>query len=189
MADNDEGEVDSEDPSSEDGQQTTQVTPGAVGAVGEARRSKNVRFADQREMEDVPIGSSSPIQGQGQGGAGWADEEVAVDADPPSSGQPQGHSVDIAIDEASTPEERPPFSREEPTPPAGGSPKQVPEPKESGRPGSPQEQLDVNVYASADEQHDADDGDDEDDQIYEARQVGGYPPGGAAQRRGAVDRQ
>lgn len=71
----------------------------------------------------------------------------------------------------------------------------MPEPKESGRTGSPQEQLDVNVYASddgvqydtrqdADEQHDADDGDDEeDDHIYEARQVGGYPAGAATQTR------
>lgn len=75
MADNDEGEADSEAPSSEDDNQGAQISSSAVGAVGEARRSKNVRFADQRENSNNSVDATSPIQGQGQGD-GWQDGEV-----------------------------------------------------------------------------------------------------------------
>lgn len=42
-----------------------------------------------------------------------------------------GESVQIQIDEPDSPAERPGASRAEPAPQDGGSPKQVPEPKES----------------------------------------------------------
>jgi hypothetical protein len=61
MADNDEAEADSEAPSSEDDTQGAQISSSAVGAVGEARRSKNVRFADQRENSSVD--PQTPMQG------------------------------------------------------------------------------------------------------------------------------
>ena len=70
MADNDDGEADSEAPSSEDDNQGAQISSAAGGAVGEPRRPKNVRFADQRESSNNSVDAASPIQGQGQGG-GW----------------------------------------------------------------------------------------------------------------------
>ena len=117
-----------------------------------------------------------------------------------------GESVQIQIDEPESPAERPDGSRAEPAPQDGGSPKQVPEPKESGPkdsgPGVSNDYdaaagMDLNVFGSdddvqlvaspeADEQHDADDGDDEEDErVHDARQAGAYPPrAGDQQRRG-----
>lgn len=119
-----------------------------------------------------------------------------VVAAPVTSAEPDdqlpGHSVQIQIDEAEAPAARPQHTREEPTPPTGGSPPRVPEPKESG-PASPEDgengrPLDVDVYrgqSDADDDlygsgqrnnYDADDGDDEeDDQVGEARHTGTYP--------------
>lgn len=145
------------------------------------------------------------IQSSESFGARDAEDEVMGVVPGPSapmtSTEPEeqlpGHSVQIQVEEADSPDARPPLNREEPTPPAGGSPKQVPEPKESGRPGgNGSRDVDVNVFGSddeeqydrrhdADEQHDADDGDDEDDeQIHAARQGGTYPPVGVSQGRG-----
>lgn len=118
-----------------------------------------------------------------------------------------GESVQIQIDEPESPAERPGASRAEPTPQDGGSPKQVPGPKESGPKDTGQRDshhqydtaagMDLNVFGSdddvqlvgrpdADEQHDADDGDDEDEErIHDARQTGSYPPRSDARSRGA----
>ena len=60
-AGNDEAEADSEAPSSEDDNQGAQISSSAVGAVGEARRSKNVRFADQRDNSSAD--PQTPMQG------------------------------------------------------------------------------------------------------------------------------
>lgn len=94
VADNND-DAGSEAPSSDEDNHAGQATTGAVGAAGEARRPKNVRFADQREGSHASMGASSPIQGQGQGGAGWDEDVDAYDAHSVEEGDASGTAANM----------------------------------------------------------------------------------------------